>query len=136
MSERPDHPAGRSADHRRGLGLAGERIAAARLESEGLRVVARNARTRFGEIDLIALDGEALAFVEVKTLASGARGGPERPALGVGPSKRLRLRRLAAAWLGEHRSPAPVRELRFDVIGLRIDPAGRVTEYEHIRGAF
>jgi putative endonuclease len=102
-------------------------------------IVARNARTSSvrGEIDLIALDGRALVFVEVKALRTTSRAGPERPAMAVGHRKRHKLRSLALAWLREHDgSVPPHRTLRFDVVGLRVDAGGRVTEWEHLRGAF
>ncbi len=71
-------------------------------------------------------------FVEVKARRAGSTQGPETPAMAVGPRKRAKLRGLAAAWLRERGYEVPRhRELRFDVIGLRLDGAGRVTEYEH-----
>ena len=76
-------------------------------------------------------------FVEVKARRVGAAGGPETPAMAVGPRKRAKLRGLAAAWLRERGYDVPRhRDLRFDVIGLRVDASGRVTEYEHLRAAF
>ena len=57
--------------------------------------------------------------------------------MAVGPRKRAKLRALAAAWLRDRGYDVPRhRDLRFDVVGLRLDGAGRVTEYEHLRGAF
>lgn len=121
---------------RQRVGRKGEEIAAARLARDGARVVQRNARTRYGEIDIVALEGSTLAFVEVKTLAAGSIKGPTRPVLAVGPSKQARLRRLASAWLAE-RPPLPWFEgMRFDVIGIRLDSSDRVVEYEHLRAAF
>ncbi len=102
-------------------------------------VVARNARPSEvrGEIDLIGVDGDALVFVEVKARRTGSVMGPEAPALAVGPRKQAKLRSLAAAWLRDRGYDVPRhRHLRFDVIGLRLDDADRVTEYEHLRAAF
>jgi len=48
-------------------GLAGEAAAALYLEKKGMRILERNFRSRTGEVDIIALDGEVLVFVEVKT---------------------------------------------------------------------
>jgi len=63
--------------------------------------------------------------------------GPERPAMAVGPRKRAKIRALAAAWLRERGYDVPRhRDLRFDVVGLRLDGRGKVTEYEHLRAAF
>jgi putative endonuclease len=90
-----------------------------------------------GELDLIGLDGDALVFVEVKARRAGSAAGPETPALAVGPRKQRKLRSLAAAWLRDRGYDVPRhRELRFDVVGVRLDPAGRPVEYEHLRSAF
>ena len=112
---------------------------AARLRAAGWTIVARNVRVAElrGELDLIALDGHALVFVEVKARRAGSVIGPETPALAVGPRKRAKIRGLAAAWLRERGYDVPRhRDLRFDVIGLRLEAAGRILEYEHIRAAF
>ena len=103
-----------------------------------MRIVARNARTSTvrGEIDLVALDGRVLVFVEVKALSVGSVAGPERPALAVGHRKRHKIRSLALAWLRDHNGAVPSHAaLRFDVVGLRIDVRGRAVEWEHLRGA-
>jgi putative endonuclease len=124
---------------RQRLGRDAEALVAARLERSGWRIVARNVRPKDvrGEIDLIAVDGAALVFVEVKARRTGSVPGPETPAMAVGPRKRAKLRGLAAAWLRDRGYDVPRhRDLRFDVVGLRIDVAGRVVEYEHLRGAF
>jgi putative endonuclease len=102
-------------------------------------IVARNARTPDvrGEIDLIGVDGDALVFVEVKARRDGSVRGPEVPALAVGPRKQAKLRSLASAWLRDRGYDVPRhRTLRFDVVGLRLDAAGRVTEHSHLRAAF
>jgi putative endonuclease len=115
-------------------------MAAERLGAAGFRIVDRNARIStaelVGEIDLIALDGPDLVFIEVKAGRSGARHGPERPALAVDRRKQLRLRRLARAWLAEQRSIPGFRSLRFDVVGIRLDGSGRPIAWEHLRAAF
>jgi putative endonuclease len=124
---------------RQRLGRAAEALVAESLERRGMRVVARNVRTSSvrGEIDLIALDGRTLVFVEVKALRATSLAGPERPAMGVGHRKRHKLRALALAWLRDHDgSVPPHRTLRFDVVGLRLDSRGRAVEWEHLRGAF
>lgn len=124
---------------RRQLGQTAEELVAARLERAGWTIVARNVRVGElrGELDLIGVDGPALVFVEVKARRAGSTRGPETPAMAVGPRKRAKLRSLAAAWLRERGYDVPRhRELRFDVVGLRLDGAGRVTEYEHLEGAF
>ena len=65
-----------------------------------------------GEIDLIALDGRTLVFVEVKALRATSLAGPERPAMAVGHRKRHKLRSLALAWLRDHDGSVP-RTARF-----------------------
>ena len=50
-------------------GRAGEAVAATFLEKKGMRILKRNFRSRFGEVDIIALDGETVVFAEVKTWA-------------------------------------------------------------------
>jgi putative endonuclease len=132
---------------RRRTGQIGEDRVAAGLQAAGWSLIERNARTREGEIDLIARDGETLVFVEVKTLRAGSQRGPERPVMAVGMRKQLRIRRLARAWLAELREPERgrrdelppergYRSIRFDVIGIRLDAEDRVVDSEHIRGAF
>jgi Holliday junction resolvase-like predicted endonuclease len=67
------HTPVRSADPRHVLGRLGEDLAAAHFSRLGFTVLARNVRTRYGEIDLIAFDGRALVFAEVKTTRASAR---------------------------------------------------------------
>ena len=100
----------------------------------------RNARTRFGEIDIVGLDGDALVFVEVKTGRAGAAVGPPRPVLAVGPEKQRRLRGLGAAWIAGRRDAGQrlprFSEIRFDVIGVTFGGDETVSDYEHLIGAF
>lgn len=80
------------------LGLAGEHLAERELERRGMRVVARNVRTRIGEIDLVCRDREGYAFVEVKT----RRAGSFVAALeAVDRRKAARLAVLAESWLAQ-----------------------------------
>lgn len=121
---------------RQRLGRAAEDLVAARLAAAGWEIVERNARTRFGELDIVALDGRALVFVEVKAGRAGAAFGPERPILAIDARKQRRIRRLATAWMAEHRETPRYSDIRFDAVGVSFDRAGRVTDYEHIEGAF
>jgi putative endonuclease len=125
---------------RQALGRSAERIAADRLGAAGFRIVERNARITTpemaGEIDLVALDGAELVFIEVKAGRMGAQRGPERPALAVDRRKQLRLRRLARAWLAERESLPSFRAVRFDVVGVRVDGHGSEIAWEHLRAAF
>jgi putative endonuclease len=132
----------RRPDGRRSLGLLGEELAAAHFERLGFTVLARNVRTRHGEIDLIAVDGRTLVFAEVKTRRS--RGGrvPPEPLAGLGPRQRVRLRRLAVAWLsrgredGEQRTRPAAATIRFDAVGVVIDAGGRLVRLDHLEGAW
>jgi putative endonuclease len=121
------------------LGRHAETLVAARLSGSGMRIIARNQRTSEvpGELDLIALDRRELVFVEVKALSAGAAAGPERPVMAVGWRKRRKLRALAIAWLHDHDGFVPRHDaLRFDVVGVRVDAAGRAVDWEHVRAAF
>jgi putative endonuclease len=116
------------------LGQLGEQIAARYLEARGFEILARNLRSRLGEIDLIAQDGPTLVFVEVKT----RRGRPaDPPQAGVDARKRTRLARLALDYLAREW----LRDLacRFDVVAVTLDPdnaEGGRPRVEHFPGAF
>jgi putative endonuclease len=121
---------------RQRLGRAAEDLVASRLAEAGWEILERNARTRHGELDLVALDNRSLVFVEVKAGRAGSAFGPERPVLSVDFRKQARIRRLATAWMGGRRDLPRYDRIRFDAIGVTYDRAGRVTDYEHLRGAF
>jgi putative endonuclease len=127
------------SDPRRTRGQIGERIAERHLERRGYRVIARNYRTRYGEIDLIAVDQGAIVFCEVKTRAGTGRSGPAAPFDAIGPSKRRRVRMMAAQWLAA-RADEPSRptraELRFDAIGITLGTGDRLVALDHLEGAF
>src|SRR6476619_124064 len=86
-------------DLRRRHGELGEKIAEEHLQHRGYSILARNFRTRYGELDLIAADRRTLVFCEVKTRLTGSRAGPYGPLDAIGPRKRDRLRRMARQWL-------------------------------------
>jgi putative endonuclease len=112
------------------IGALGEQVAVDHLRSLGLRVLTRNWRCRYGELDVIAADDAArtVVFVEVKTRTSDQFGGV---AEAVTPNKVRRLRRLAGLWLAaQHDSWAAVR---IDVIGVRIGRS-RAPEITHLQG--
>jgi putative endonuclease len=121
---------------RQRLGKTAEDLVAARLANAGWEIVERNARSRHGELDIVALELRTLVFVEVKAGHAGSLYGPERPVLAIGPQKQRRIRRLAAAWMSERRDLPRYTEIRFDAVGVTFDWSGRVTDYEHIPGAF
>ena len=123
-------------DPRRKTGQLAEDLVARRLQAAGWEIVARNARSRHGELDIVARDGRALVFVEVKAGRQGAAFGPERPVLAVDRRKQLRIRRLATAWMAARRDLPPYSDIRFDAVGVTLDRAGRVVDVEHIEAAF
>ena len=127
-----------ATDLRRTHGELGERIAADHLEHRGYEILARNFRTRYGELDLVAADERALVFCEVKTRIAGRFGGPAGPLDAIGQRKRDRLRRMATQWLAETQdgSRPRRRELRFDAIGVMLTSAGRLLALEHLENAF
>ena len=121
-----------SRDLRHRLGVRGEELAARHLERRGLRILDRNCRTRFGELDLVAFDGRRLVFCEVKT----RRAGSGRPWDALGAAKQSRVRAMARQWLSERSDRPHAPDLRFDAIGVTIDARGRLAALEHLEGAF
>lgn len=119
-------------DLRHRLGRAGERLAREHLERLGYRVLDRNYRTRWGELDLVVHDGRAIVFVEVKTRRLGS--GAPFDALGV--AKQRQVRRMAAQWLAERPQRPTAPELRFDALGVTIDARGQLVRLDHLEGAF
>lgn len=93
--------------------LTGEDAAERLLVRAGMQVVARNWRTKFGELDLVAMDGSTLVFVEVKCRRENHL---YDPALAVDHRKRDRLRRLARAYLALERPE--FADCRFDVVSV------------------
>jgi putative endonuclease len=118
-------------DPRQHLGRRGEQLAAEHLERLGYAIVSRNHRTRFGEIDLVACDGTTLVFVEVKT-----RRGRGQPWDNLHDAKRAQVRRMARAYLAQHAGRPRASLLRFDAIGIVVDPHGRLTRLDHVENAF
>jgi putative endonuclease len=113
------------------LGKWGEDVACAFLVVKGLRIVARNYRLGRYELDLIAMDGGELVFVEVKLRRSGNFGGPMGA---VGFKKQNHLTRAAAAYVADKRPN--VRSCRFDVVAIVLDEDCETVTLQHIRGAF
>lgn len=124
--------AGRRAGSGRGAGTgrAGEEAALRHLTARGLRLVARNWRCRYGEIDLILEDGPELVFAEVKTRRSTRFG---TGAEAVGHGKQARLRHLAQFFL--QGQPRPDVPCRFDVVEVTPD-GGDGWQVRWLRGAF
>ncbi|MFF2534466.1 MULTISPECIES: YraN family protein [Streptomyces] len=111
------------------LGRYGEDLAARLLTDAGMAVIERNWRCRAGEVDIVARDGDALVFCEVKTRRPN---GFEHPMAAVTPAKADRLRRLAEIWLERHGGP-PAGGVRIDLIGVIVPRRGAPVA-EHARG--
>lgn len=114
------------------LGARGETVAARYLRRHGYKIVARGQRDNLGELDLIAVDGRTVVFVEVKTRGSDDKG---HPSDAVDDDKQRRLTRLALAYLRRHHLLETAA--RFDVMAI-IWPEGhkRPSSIQHIRNAF
>ena len=127
-----------SLDSRRTLGELGERIASQHLQRAGYTILATNFRTRFGELDLVAVDSRCLVFCEVKTRIAGARRGPAGPLDAIGPRKRAQVRAMAREWLVSSNSAERPRrpELRFDAIGILLSRSGHLVSLDHVEDAF
>jgi putative endonuclease len=123
-----------SQEARQRLGQLGEAIAAEHLTRRGFRVLDRNYRTRWGELDIVANDGRTLAFVEVKSRRASLRLGTPFEAVDLG--KRAQVRKMGRAWLAAHPDRPWASAIRFDAIGLVFDRSGRLLALEHLEGAF
>jgi putative endonuclease len=113
------------------LGRRGEAAAARFLKRQGYRIVARGDRSALGELDLVAVDGRTIVFVEVKTWQSQSGG---HPADAVDRRKQWRLTRAALAYLKAHRLLE--HNARFDVIAVTWPPGVRKPTIEHFKHAF
>jgi putative endonuclease len=111
------------------LGRRGERAAEKYLRRNGYRIVARNFRAAGAEIDIVAMDGEALVFVEVKTRRSREAGAPHEA---VDERKQKQIRRAAEIFATRYRADDVT--MRFDIIA--VDASGKRLEIELLRNAF
>jgi putative endonuclease len=110
------------------LGQRGEQEAAHYLRSHGLRILRRGYRTAYGEIDLIARDGNSVVFVEVKARRQGV------PAEAVTPEKQHRLTLAALHFLKRNRLLD--QRSRFDVVAIVWPDDASPPQIEHIPSAF
>ena len=113
------------------LGRRGEQAAARFLKKHGFKIVARGARSRLGELDLVAVDGRTVVFVEVKTWR---RARDDSPADAVGPGKQDRLTRAALTFLKAH--GLLENASRFDVVSVTWPKHARRPSIEHFPNAF
>lgn len=124
-------PSPRKPWWRRLFGTRSERAAARFLKRRGYRILARNYSCPHGELDLIALDGRTLVFVEVRSTGTED---VERPAASVDTAKQRRLTRLALHFLQQHRLLD--RPARFDVVAISWPPQRREPVVVHYPQAF
>jgi putative endonuclease len=110
------------------LGLSGEALAEDHLRGLGYQIVEKDVRTPLGQLDLVAIDGKTLVFVEVKTRAGHGYGLPQES---VDSRKIRKLRQLGLYYLKirPHRGA-----VRFDVVGLTVRE-GRLIRVDHIKNA-
>lgn len=113
------------------LGRLGENKAVDFLKKKGFRLLERNYRCKLGEIDIIAMKGETLVFVEVRCRSSETFGLPQES---VNWRKQSKIRRIAQQYLNA-RSEKDIKA-RFDVIAIMIDKEERLVKIEHIENAF
>jgi putative endonuclease len=129
---------GRPRDHRRTLGRYGEKLSVEHLLARGFSLLARNYRTRRGEINLIAFDGRTLIFVEVKTHQLGRSQPPASvsPLAYLSAGQLARYRPVAQAYLDDERRKVPTaQKMRFDAIGVLVNADGAVVALEHVEGS-
>ena len=114
----------------RAEGTWGEALAAEYLQKHGYKLAAHGYQCRFGEIDLIAWDGDTLCFVEVKTRTNVAMALPREY---VTPQKQHKLRATAMLYLAERRLDCPTR---FDVVEVYAEHGFDTARIEYIKNAF
>lgn len=128
----PRSPRTRSLpEERKQLGNFGERLAAAHLESKGYTIIGRNFRVFEAEIDLVARDGDAVVFVEVRT-RRGAY--PGMAALSITRTKARKLLRAVEFYAERHPDVANA-PLRIDVVAIELAPGGKLLNVHHIEDA-
>jgi putative endonuclease len=121
-------------EHTKHLGRRGEELAAEHFVRLGYTVLARNHRTRWGELDLVLADEseDTIVFCEVKSRRLGSGDWREN----LHERKRKQVRAMAAAWLTEVTDRPRYAELRFDAIGVTLDERGELVRLDHLQAAF
>ena len=112
------------------LGRRGETLAASFLRRKGYKILARNFQSRLGEIDIVAVDGDTLAFVEVKARWSRKFGLPEEA---VNPRKLKAIEKVGDYFRLLH--PGLPEAERIDVVAIELDESGKVIRQELIKNA-
>ncbi len=120
--------------HRDALGRRGEDVAERHLRALGYRIIARRERVLRGDIDIIALDGRTVVFVEVRSRSDTRHG---HPAESVGPVKQRRISELANAYIRRHRLQDC--QVRIDVVAVTFaepQPGTTTPQIDHYQNAF
>lgn len=115
---------------RRTKGLIAERLATAYLRGLGREIIQANYRSAYGEIDIIARDGQTVCFVEVRSRASSPL---VAPAESVNLRKQAKLLKTASLWLQENQQDCPAR---FDVLEIELSDSGLPRVVSLIEDAF
>lgn len=120
--------------NRKRLGSLGEAEALRRLEMQGYHILETNWRSRAGELDLIARDGDRLVFIEVRARSAVSAGRFGTAAESVDARKQMQVRSVAQAYLGMTKQRDAF--VRFDVIAVTIGPDDDIQDYRHYEAAF
>src|SRR3954451_25262403 len=122
-------------DRRQARGMAGERAASEMLIALGYEIIERNFRTRYGELDIVATEGNTLVFCEVRSRVGDGAIAAALESISAG--KRMQLRKMVSEWFRlsstEH---LRTNRTRFDVVAVALAPDGRALAIEHVRDAF
>ncbi len=113
---------------RKNLGNLGENLALKHLKNNGYQILQRNFRSKFGEIDLIALEGGDLVFIEVKTRWSHSFGSPEES---ITPCKVKKIIRASEYFQLLH--PELPQSLRLDAVVIDLDSQGKSERVEILK---
>jgi len=116
-------------------GRIGENAAEAMLKQKGYKILKRNFATKFGEIDLVAMDGEVLVFVEVKAKTGSRFGEPWEM---VNKKKLERVQRMGEVYIQKSQFSKPnfQTDCRVDVVGVWLDRSKNVEKIEHWEGVY
>ena len=115
--------------YRKELGKTGESLACEYLKANKIKVLERNFKNKIGEIDIIAKEGETVAFIEVKTRSSYAFG---TPAEAVNYAKQQKIIKTALSWMTDKNYDG---DIRFDVIEVLINET-EAPDINYIKNAF
>jgi len=114
---------------KRNIGKLGEDVAVKYLENHGYKILERNYRKPWGEIDIVAQQSDELVFVEVKTQNQEFEWRPEE---NVTRHKKRQLSKIINTYLKEHRVYSEI-DFRVDVLGIIINDKTKIAQIEHIQ---